>query len=43
MTAMSEHYDALETREPIRREAELFARLPDVLRAAIAAPPMPSA
>src|SRR5882757_9409974 len=35
---MSEHYDALETREPARREAELFSRLPDVLRAAMAAP-----
>ena len=35
---MTEHYDALETREPARREAELFSRLPDVLRAAMAAP-----
>src|SRR3954454_5328185 len=35
---MSEHYDFSETREPARREAELFARLPDLLRAAIAAP-----
>src|SRR5438477_7516251 len=36
--AMTEHYDALETREPTRRETELFSRLPDVLRAAMAAP-----
>jgi phenylacetate-CoA ligase len=35
---MSEHYDALETRNPAEREAELFARLPDVLRKAMAAP-----
>ena len=35
---MSEHYDALETREPAIREAELFSRLPDVLRKAMAAP-----
>jgi len=35
---MTEHYDALETREPARREAELFSRLPDLLRAAMAAP-----
>ena len=35
---MTEHYDALETRAPARREAELFARLPDVLRKAMAAP-----
>ena len=35
---MSDHYDARETRDPREREAELFARLPDVLRAAIAAP-----
>jgi phenylacetate-CoA ligase len=32
------HYDALETRAPADREADLFARLPDVLRAALAAP-----
>jgi phenylacetate-CoA ligase len=35
---MSSHYDALETRDPAQREAELFARLPDVLRHAMAAP-----
>jgi phenylacetate-CoA ligase len=35
---MTEHYDALETREPAVREAELFSRLPDVLRGAMAAP-----
>src|ERR1700737_4654796 len=35
---MTDHYDALETRDPATREADLFARLPDVLRKAIAAP-----
>jgi phenylacetate-CoA ligase len=35
---MPEHYDPLETREPAIREAELFSRLPDVLRGAVAAP-----
>jgi len=35
---MSDHYDALETRDPAEREAELFSRLPDVLRKALAAP-----
>jgi phenylacetate-CoA ligase len=35
---MANHYDALETREPAIREAELFSRLPDVLRKALAAP-----
>jgi phenylacetate-CoA ligase len=35
---MTEHYDVLETRDPAAREAELFARLPDVLRRAMAAP-----
>ena len=35
---MTDHYDALETREPAEREAELFSRLPDVLRKAMAAP-----
>jgi phenylacetate-CoA ligase len=35
---MTDHYDALETREPTEREADLFARLPDVLRKAMAAP-----
>ena len=35
---MTDHYDALETRDPAQREAELFSRLPDVLRKAMAAP-----
>jgi phenylacetate-CoA ligase len=35
---MTEHYDPLETREPAMREADLFSRLPDVLRRAMAAP-----
>jgi phenylacetate-CoA ligase len=35
---MTEHYDTLETQEPSQREAELFSRLPDVLRSAMAAP-----
>jgi phenylacetate-CoA ligase len=35
---MSDHYDALETRDPAEREADLFSRLPDVLRKAMAAP-----
>lgn len=35
---MTDHYDILETREPAEREADLFARLPQVLRSAIAAP-----
>jgi phenylacetate-CoA ligase len=35
---MTEHYDTLETRSPDEREADLFARLPDVLRKAMAAP-----
>jgi phenylacetate-CoA ligase len=34
---MTDHYDALETRAPAMREAELFSRLPDVLRKAMAA------
>ncbi len=33
-----EHYDARETRDPTAREADLFSRLPDVLRNAMAAP-----
>jgi phenylacetate-coenzyme A ligase PaaK-like adenylate-forming protein len=36
--SMTEHYDARETRDPKAREAELFSRLPDVLRAAMKAP-----
>jgi phenylacetate-CoA ligase len=35
---MTDHYDALETRKPAEREADLFSRLPDVLRNAMAAP-----
>ncbi|MGB3489909.1 MAG: AMP-binding protein [Xanthobacteraceae bacterium] len=35
---MADHYDALETRKSEDREADLFARLPDVLRAALKAP-----
>lgn len=35
---MTEHYDTLETREPASREADLFARLPGVLRKAMEAP-----
>ena len=36
--AMTDHYDALETRDPSMREAELFSRLPDILRKAMEAP-----
>lgn len=35
---MTAHYDARETREQAAREADLFAHLPEVLRAALAAP-----
>src|SRR5215469_4704296 len=35
---MTDHYDARETRDPREREAELFARLAEVLRRAMAAP-----
>lgn len=35
---MTAYYDARETREPATREADLFSRLPEVLRAAMAAP-----
>jgi phenylacetate-CoA ligase len=35
---MTEHYDSIETREPAEREADLFARLPQVLRKAMSAP-----
>jgi phenylacetate-CoA ligase len=35
---MTDHYDSLETRDPADREADLFARLPHVLRKAITAP-----
>ena len=35
---MNDHYDALETRPPDQREAELFSRLPEVLRKAMEAP-----
>ncbi|PSO23642.1 phenylacetate--CoA ligase family protein [Bradyrhizobium sp. MOS002] len=35
---MTAHYDALETREQAAREADLFSRLPGVLRSAMSAP-----
>jgi phenylacetate-CoA ligase len=35
---MTQHYDVLETRSSAAREADIFARLPDVLRAAMRAP-----
>jgi phenylacetate-CoA ligase len=35
---MTDHYDSLETRSVDEREADLFARLPDMLRKAMAAP-----
>jgi phenylacetate-CoA ligase len=35
---MTDYYDALETRAPTEREAELFSRLPGVLERAMAAP-----
>ncbi|MBV9457495.1 MAG: phenylacetate--CoA ligase family protein, partial [Bradyrhizobium sp.] len=35
---MTNHYDTRETCDPAAREAELFSRLPDVLRRAMAAP-----
>src|SRR5262245_26413901 len=35
---MTEHFDALETRDPERREAEQFARLPELIAAAMKAP-----
>ena len=35
---MSDHFDALETRDAASREADLFARLPGVLRKAMEAP-----
>jgi phenylacetate-CoA ligase len=35
---MTDHYDSLETRDPATREAELFARLPAILRTALEAP-----
>ena len=34
----TEHYDAFETRAPATREAELFSRLPEILRKAMEAP-----
>ncbi|WJR81871.1 AMP-binding protein [Bradyrhizobium sp. NP1] len=38
MSTRGGHYDGLETRDPAAREADLFARLPEVLRKALAAP-----
>jgi phenylacetate-CoA ligase len=35
---MTDHYDSLETRDPAAREADLFARLPQILREAMTAP-----
>src|ERR1700736_1760547 len=35
---MTDHYDTLETRDPTEREADLFSRLPGVLRKAMQAP-----
>jgi phenylacetate-CoA ligase len=35
---MTDHYDASETRDPSMREAELFSRLPAILRRAMEAP-----
>ncbi|HLX17888.1 MAG TPA: AMP-binding protein [Bradyrhizobium sp.] len=35
---MTDHYDARETRDPAERDAELFSRLPQVLRTALATP-----
>ena len=35
---MTSHFDGFETRDPAQREADLFARLPDVLRHAMQAP-----
>ena len=35
---MPDHYDALETRDPAARERELFARVPEIVARAIAAP-----
>ena len=38
VSSMNEFYNSLETRDPAEREADLFMRLPSVLRAAITAP-----
>jgi phenylacetate-CoA ligase len=35
---MTSNYDALETRDPAERETDLFSRLPQILRKAMAAP-----
>src|SRR6202789_2147072 len=37
-TKMTDHYDSLEVRDPSIREAELFSRLPSVLRKAMETP-----
>ena len=38
MVVSTDHYDTLEARDPSMREAELFARLPAILRKAMQAP-----
>ena len=38
VVSTSNHYDALETRDPATREAELFSRLPAILRRAMETP-----
>jgi phenylacetate-coenzyme A ligase PaaK-like adenylate-forming protein len=38
MVVSTDHYDTLEARDPSMREAELFARLPAILRKAMEAP-----
>ncbi len=35
---MTEHYDALETRDPAAREREQFVRLPEIAARAMTAP-----
>lgn len=35
---MADQYDSLETRDPAEREADLFQRLPEILRKAVSAP-----
>ena len=38
---MSDHFDALETRDPAQREREQFARLPGVIANALRGPAGP--